>query len=83
MTYNPHLEESDFENIFVKYDIRNTGNFCYNDFLRHFVLSLRPPENSLLARKKLQKARLSVSTIKVSVIRINQKVNYDNQIFMI
>ena len=53
--YCPDLSEDDLEKILIKYDIKETGRFCYNDFLRYFVLTMKSHEgssSSLLARKK-------------------------------
>ena len=55
--YGVQLSPEDFENIFTKYDIHENGRFCYPDFLRHFILTMKSRENtdgSLLLRKKLQ-----------------------------
>ena len=63
--YYPDLTEGDLEKILTKYDIKETGRFCYNDFLRYFVLTMRSHEgssSSLLARKKLESPKIQVST---------------------
>ncbi|XP_041351388.1 EF-hand calcium-binding domain-containing protein 6-like [Gigantopelta aegis] len=53
--YGVHMSPEDFENIITKYDIHENGRFCYPDFLRHFILTLKTRENtdgSLLLRRK-------------------------------
>ena len=62
--YCPDLSEDDLEKILIKYDIKETGRFCYNDFLRYFVLTMKSHEgssSSLLARKRLESPKIQVS----------------------
>ena len=62
--YCPDLSEDDLEKILIKYDIKETGRFCYNDFLRYFVLTMKSHEgssSSLLARKRLESPQIQVS----------------------
>ena len=61
--YCPDLSEDDLEKILIKYDIKETGRFCYNDFLRYFVLTMKSHEgssSSLLARKRLESPKIQV-----------------------
>eukprot|EP00058_Branchiostoma_floridae_P003899 XP_002589387.1 hypothetical protein BRAFLDRAFT_77829 [Branchiostoma floridae] len=44
----------------IKYDMRNNGKFSYKAFLRHFLLRLKPQQEGILQRKKLQTPRFSV-----------------------
>ena len=62
--YCPDLSEDELEKILIKYDIKETGRFCYNDFLRYFVLTMKSHEgssSSLLARKRLESPKIQVS----------------------
>ena len=62
--YCPDLSEDDLEKILIKYDIKETGRFCYNDFLRYFVLTMKSHEgssSSLLARKRLESPKIQAS----------------------
>jgi len=47
----------------VKYDLRENGRFSYIDFLRHFILNLKPQDDpkSMLTRRKIQTPKLAVS----------------------
>ncbi|KAK7117596.1 hypothetical protein R3I94_022980 [Phoxinus phoxinus] len=51
-----HIELSppEFEQLAVKYDIKNSGRLSYPDFLRHFVLMFSPQVNTSSNRLKLQ-----------------------------
>jgi len=62
------LEEA--RNLMIKYDLgeRATG-FCYRDFLRHFILTLKPQEESLLRRPKIPMAKLPVNYILIPIPR--------------
>ncbi|KTF75387.1 hypothetical protein cypCar_00018302 [Cyprinus carpio] len=58
-----HIELSplEFEQLAVKYDIKNSGRLSYPDFLRHFVLMFSPQVNSASHRLKLQLPRTPMS----------------------
>lgn len=59
-----HIELSppEFEQLAVKYDIKNSGRLSYPDFLRHFVLMFSPQVNTSSNRLKLQLPTTPVST---------------------
>ena len=57
------MSASDVETILMKYDIKDNGLFCYNDFLRHFVLTMKSREGTgtnLLGRQKQPSPKLQV-----------------------
>ncbi|KAF4095092.1 EF-hand calcium-binding domain-containing protein 6 [Onychostoma macrolepis] len=58
-----HIELSslEFEQLAVKYDIKNSGRLSYPDFLRHFVLMFSPQVNTSSHRLKLQLSRTPMS----------------------
>ena len=57
-----NLSEHEMDMLLLKYDLQNTGEFSYNDFLRHFVLTMKSNDGaSLLGRKKQHKPILPVS----------------------
>uniref|UniRef100_A0A8C2FLC7 EF-hand domain-containing protein n=1 Tax=Cyprinus carpio TaxID=7962 RepID=A0A8C2FLC7_CYPCA len=58
-----HIELSplEFEQLAIKYDIKNSGRLSYPDFLRHFVLMFSPQVNSASHRLKLQLPRTPMS----------------------
>ncbi|RXN19617.1 EF-hand calcium-binding domain-containing 6 [Labeo rohita] len=58
-----HIELSplEFEQLAVKYDIKNSGRLSYPDFLRHFVLMFSPQVNTSSHRLKLQLPRTPMS----------------------
>ena len=47
----------------TKYDLQENGRFCYTDFLRHFILNLKPAEEprSLLTRRQIQTPKIVVN----------------------
>ncbi|XP_041934328.1 EF-hand calcium-binding domain-containing protein 6-like isoform X3 [Alosa sapidissima] len=47
-----NLTDREFRQLAVKYDIQNTGQLSYPDFLRHFVLFLRPQTKQALGKPK-------------------------------
>ncbi|KAK3098848.1 hypothetical protein FSP39_023679 [Pinctada imbricata] len=56
------LPEEEFYDLMTKYDHHENGTFAYVEFLRHFILHLRPQEETnLLVRKKLPPAKVSNS----------------------
>lgn len=57
------LKDADMNTLFLKYDLNNNNHFCYNDFLRQFVLVMQPQREatSLLNRKKADPPKVSVS----------------------
>ncbi|XP_070189620.1 EF-hand calcium-binding domain-containing protein 6-like [Littorina saxatilis] len=57
--YNIDLPPQDFDSIVTKYDMKENGRFSYSEFLRHFMISMRPKDGSAItARKKLQPLRV-------------------------
>nr|KAG5711061.1 hypothetical protein BaRGS_013795 [Batillaria attramentaria] len=57
--YNVDLSPQDFDSIVTKYDLKENGTFCYGEFIRHFMLSMKPKEGSALtSRKKLHPLRV-------------------------
>lgn len=57
------LSLEDARELMTKYDIGgNAGKFSYGEFLRHFILTLKPQDEGLLKRRKIHAARLPVNT---------------------
>ena len=57
------LSLEDARELMTKYDIGgNAGKFSYREFLRHFILTLKPQDEGLLKRRKIHAARLPVSS---------------------
>ncbi|KAL8588470.1 hypothetical protein ACOMHN_054049 [Nucella lapillus] len=53
--YNIDMPPQDFDSIVTKYDLKENGRFCYGEFIRHFMISMKPKDGpALTARKKLQ-----------------------------
>ncbi|KAI8489383.1 EF-hand calcium-binding domain-containing protein 6 [Branchiostoma belcheri] len=59
-SFNIYLAPDDLDQLRIKYDMRNNGKFSYKAFLRHFLLRLKPQQEGILQRKKLQTPRFSV-----------------------
>ena len=61
--YGVDLEGEEFMNLMTKYDLKENGRFCYVDFLRHFILNLKPQEEpvSLLTRRRIHTPKIVVS----------------------
>lgn len=57
--YNVNLPPQDFDSITTKYDLKENGRFCYGEFLRHFMISMRPKEVAFTARKRLTPLQVS------------------------
>ncbi|XP_065147188.1 EF-hand calcium-binding domain-containing protein 6 [Paramisgurnus dabryanus] len=55
------LSQTEFEQLAVKYDVKNSGRVSYPDFLRHFVLMFSPQVNNSSCRLKLQLPRTPMS----------------------
>ncbi|XP_051548732.1 EF-hand calcium-binding domain-containing protein 6 isoform X2 [Myxocyprinus asiaticus] len=55
------LSPSEFEQLAIKYDIKNSGRLSYLDFLRHFVLMFSPQVNTSTYRLKLHPPRTPMS----------------------
>ncbi|RXM34729.1 EF-hand calcium-binding domain-containing protein 6 [Acipenser ruthenus] len=51
----------EFEQLALKYNIKNNGKFSYPEFLQHFVLTLKPQDGSLLQRMKISQPRIAMS----------------------
>lgn len=55
------MPEEEFFDLMTKYDLKENGTFAYVEFLRHFILSLKPKEETnLMSRRKLPPTRASV-----------------------
>ncbi|XP_044535229.1 EF-hand calcium-binding domain-containing protein 6 [Gracilinanus agilis] len=52
--YNLDLSKEDCQNLITKYDLKNNGKFAYCDFFQSCILLLKPKENSLMQRMKIQ-----------------------------
>ena len=70
--YGVDLEGEEFMNLMTKYDLKENGRFCYVDFLRHFILNLKPQEEpvSLLSRRRIHTPKVVVSTLPGQILRI-------------
>ncbi|VDI45640.1 Hypothetical predicted protein [Mytilus galloprovincialis] len=56
------MPEEEFFDLMTKYDLKENGTFAYVEFLRHFILSLKPKEETnLMSRRKLPPTRASMS----------------------
>lgn len=57
--YGLLLPPTDFNDLVTKYDIHENGRFCYADFIRHFMLAVKPGENKALTnREKMPNKKL-------------------------
>nr|XP_015207392.1 PREDICTED: EF-hand calcium-binding domain-containing protein 6 isoform X1 [Lepisosteus oculatus] len=52
------MTPGEFGQLALKYDMKNNSRFSYTEFLRHFVLTLKPQEKSPLARVRVQQPRV-------------------------
>uniref|UniRef100_A0A671PII2 EF-hand domain-containing protein n=1 Tax=Sinocyclocheilus anshuiensis TaxID=1608454 RepID=A0A671PII2_9TELE len=68
MFLSTFLSPLEFEQLAVKYDIKNSGHLSYPDFLRHFVLMFSPQVNSASHRLKLQLPRTPVSSLSLELL---------------
>ncbi|XP_053398276.1 EF-hand calcium-binding domain-containing protein 6-like [Mercenaria mercenaria] len=61
--YGVDLSSQEFLDLLTKYDLKENGQFCYSDFLRHFILNLKPQDEprSLLARRKIATPKVARS----------------------
>lgn len=58
------MPDDEFYDLMTKYDLREDGSFAYVDFLRHFILNLKPQDDgNLLSRRRVPQGRVSVSII--------------------
>lgn len=56
------MPDEEFYDLMTKYDLREDGSFAYVDFLRHFILNLKPQDDgNLLSRRRVPQGRVSVS----------------------
>lgn len=56
------MPDEEFYDLMTKYDLREDGSFAYVDFLRHFILNLKPQDDgNLLTRRRVPQGRVSVS----------------------
>ncbi|KAG8438643.1 hypothetical protein GDO86_004998 [Hymenochirus boettgeri] len=60
--FNVDTNEEEFDNLAIKYNVRNDGKFSYSDFFRNVMLGPNPQENTLTQRLKVQKPRVPIST---------------------
>ncbi|XDV52956.1 hypothetical protein PO909_021587 [Leuciscus waleckii] len=63
---NIELSPPEFEQLAVKYDIKNSGRLSYPDFLRHFVLMFSPRVITSSNRLRLQLPRTPMSPAPLS-----------------
>nr|XP_022292188.1 EF-hand calcium-binding domain-containing protein 6-like isoform X2 [Crassostrea virginica] len=55
------MPDDEFLDLMTKYDLREDGSFAYVDFLRHFILNLKPQDDgNLLSRRRVPQGRVSV-----------------------
>lgn len=66
--YGVDLSSHEFLDLLTKYDLKDNGRFCYSDFLRHFILNLKPQDEprSLLARRKIATPKIVVNNLFLS-----------------
>lgn len=56
------MPDEEFYDLMTKYDLREDGSFAYVDFLRHFILNLKPQDDgNLFSRRRVPQGRVSVS----------------------
>lgn len=60
--YGVDLGGQEFLDLATKYDLQENGRFSYTDFLRHFILNLKPQDEpkSLLTRRKIHTPKIKV-----------------------
>ncbi|KAL4233424.1 EF-hand calcium-binding domain-containing protein 6 [Mactra antiquata] len=58
--YGVDLGSQEFLDLATKYDLQENGRFSYTDFLRHFILNLKPQDEpkSLLSRRKIHTPKI-------------------------
>uniref|UniRef100_H2Z2G4 EF-hand domain-containing protein n=1 Tax=Ciona savignyi TaxID=51511 RepID=H2Z2G4_CIOSA len=57
------LPLEDARQLMLKYDLHEQqGRFSYREFLRHFILTLKPQDEGLLRRRKIHAAKIPVDT---------------------
>lgn len=55
------MPDEEFYDLMTKYDLREDGSFAYVDFLRHFILNLKPQDDgNLFSRRRVPQGRVSV-----------------------
>lgn len=59
--FETKMTPDEFEQLALKYNIKNNGKFSYPEFLQHFVLTLKPQDGSLLQRMKISQPRIAMS----------------------
>ncbi|XP_041113180.1 EF-hand calcium-binding domain-containing protein 6-like isoform X2 [Polyodon spathula] len=59
--FETKMTQDEFEQLALKYNVKNNGKFSYPDFLHHFVLTLKPQDGSLLQRMKVSQPRIAMS----------------------
>lgn len=60
------MPDDEFLDLMTKYDLREDGSFAYVDFLRHFILNLKPQDDgNLLSRRRVPQGRVSVSIVDI------------------
>ncbi|KAL3881564.1 hypothetical protein ACJMK2_027990 [Sinanodonta woodiana] len=68
--YRVDLDSQEFMDLMTKYDLKENGTFAYVDFLRHFILDLKPQDDSrlnMLPRKRIHTPKLTRSAGDTSV----------------
>ena len=61
-TYGVMLSIDEARALMMKYDIgEKSGMFAYQDFLRNFILNLKPSEENILQRKKIRVGKIPVN----------------------
>lgn len=68
------MPDEEFYDLMTKYDLREDGSFAYVDFLRHFILNLKPQDDgNLLSRRRIPQGRVSVSINCLRVLVLEQQ----------
>lgn len=68
------MPDEEFYDLMTKYDLREDGSFAYVDFLRHFILNLKPQDDgNLFSRRRVPQGRVSVSINCLRVLVLEQQ----------
>lgn len=68
------MPDEEFYDLMTKYDLREDGSFAYVDFLRHFILNLKPQDDgNLFSRRRVPQGRVSVSINCLHVLVLEQQ----------
>ncbi|OWF48504.1 EF-hand calcium-binding domain-containing protein 6 [Mizuhopecten yessoensis] len=62
--FGVQIPQHDLSDLLTKYDIQEDGTFSYVDFLRHFIINLKPGEQvgSSMSRKQIPQTRVTTET---------------------